>query len=516
MCKRIVWLYVLGIMCICGLRAQDLKYRLYLTDKAGSTYCALSERAMQRRANQGIALDSTDITVSPRYLQTLREAGYRICVTSRWVNTVVVGHDDNTPIDSAALAAFPFVRKIEPVESQETVSSAPKSRDWETTVPTDSVVESFRTPMFEVNGQALYDAGYRGKGMLITMLDGGYTNASRYPVLYDKVVGWHDFYTDQDSTAFFESSTHGTQCLSLMAADSSTGIWGTAPDARFFLIRTEFSPREIAFEEDAWVAGAEMADSLGSDLLTASLGYYNKFDDARFNHTTDELLQGTAFIAKGAEIATKKGMLVINSAGNEGRASSTWGKITFPANVEDIFTIGATDTSRVASDFSSRGWLTPYVKPDVACRGKQAYILSALTGEPATGNGTSYAAPFLCGLMASLWSAAPTLTPAQLRQVVRESASQSAAPDSLVGYGMPDFQVALQLALKLAEPMGIQEVKTSAAEDGDFADKATEGKISHARYFDLQGRPLTTKGQELPSNCHFVVEKGGKIKVLRK
>ena len=118
--------------------------------------------------------------------------------------------------------------------------------------------------------------------------------------------------------------------------------------------------------------------------------------------------------------------------------------------------------------------------------------------------------------MASLWSAAPTLTPAQLRQVVRESASQSAAPDSLVGYGMPDFQVALQLALKLAEPMGIQEVKTSAAEDGDFADKATEGKISHARYFDLQGRPLTTKGQELPSNCHFVVEKGGKIKVLRK
>lgn len=501
--------HLLTLLAVCAVfqlaaEAQDIKYRLYLTDKEGSEYCALSERAQQRRARQGIDLDSTDLVVSPRYLQALTEAGYMAFLTSRWLNTVVVGHADGTPADSATLAELPFVRKVQPVEgpSQVEAPSARRLRKWEGLLTADTVTDSFQKPMLEVNGQALYDAGYRGEGMLITMLDGGYTNATRYPVLSDKVVGWYDFYSSQDSAAFFSSSIHGTQCMSLMASDSCYGVWGTAPDARFFLIRTEFGDKEFPYEEDAWVAGAEMADSLGSDLLTSSLGYY-LFDDTRFDHLTDELAAGTAFISRGAEIATRKGMLVICSAGNEGRPASKWGKITFPADAMDVLTVGATDPDCKPGFFTSWGWLEPYVKPDLACRGQQAYVLSAETGMPITGNGTSYAAPFFCGLMASLWSAAPTLLPEQLRQVVRESSSQYTVPDTLIGYGMPDFRIALQEALRLSGASGLEEVRPQEPVRRSF------------RYYDLQGRPLPRDERNVPSNCKFIVEKDGKIRVIR-
>jgi subtilisin family serine protease len=169
----------------------------------------------------------------------------------------------------------------------------------------------------------------------------------------------------------------------------------------------------------------------------------------------------------------------------------------------DVLTVGATDPDCKPGFFTSWGWLEPYVKPDLACRGQQAYVLSAETGKPITGNGTSYAAPFFCGLMASLWSAAPTLLPEQLRQAVRESSSQYTVPDTLIGYGMPDFRIALQEALRLSGASGLEEVRPQEPVRRSF------------RYYDLQGRPLPRDERKVPSNCKFIVEKDGKIRVIR-
>lgn len=508
--NRQIFAILLCVASYTPVLAQWTKCRLFFIDKEGSSYCQLSNRALQRRERQGIALDESDKVVSPQYLSNLKSLGYTICTSSRWLNTVVVGKEDGSEVDSAELVSLSYVQKVQPVQSKLATTNAAAQRLWEARRITvsknqeeNTEFDNFRTPVYEVNGDALYEAGYRGQNMLITMLDGGYTNASSYPQLYNKVVGWSNLYMPNDSIELFTtSSNHGTQCLSLMATDSIYGVWGTAPEATYYLVRTEIPASESPFEEDLWVAGAELADSLGSDLLTASLGYY-MFDDARFNHSAQELIDGTSFISQGAAKATTKGMLVVVSAGNEGLATSRWGTISFPGNVAEVLTVGATDSLLQASKFSSPGWLSPYVKPDVACRGTYAYILSAATGQVAQGDGTSYAAPFMCGLMASLWSAEPSLLPEQLRSVVQQSASQTNHPDIYQGYGMPDFAQALTLAHELA---GVDNLP--------IVSKRNSLNIS-AQYYDLQGRPIRYDNAKDLQNCHFMLQKGGKISIVR-
>ena len=419
-------------------------YRLYLNDKEGSEMCMLSERALARRERQGIVLDSTDLSVSPTYLNQLRSEGWHIVTQSRWLNTVVVQRADGAEADESSLSSLPFVSHWQQVcgwsEGTET-AAAPLRKDAGQTAAIQTG-DDFRQPVIELHGDALFEAGHRGQGMLIAVLDGGFRNLPDIGHMMGKVEGWHDCYNPDDVTGsnLWTASEHGTQVLSLMACDSAYGVWGTAPDASYYLIRTEYADSETPLEEDMWVRGAEIADSIGADLINSSLGYAT-FDHSEASHTWDELMTGHAVVSEGAQAACRKGLVVCNAAGNERQRS--WQKLNFPADVEEVFTVGGTTYNLQPSSFSSTGWTAPYVKPDVCGRGTAAWIISAADGQPCTSNGTSYSTPLLCGLMASLWSAAPSLLPEQLRQLVRESASLCTHPDSLMGYGLPNFQLAL-------------------------------------------------------------------------
>jgi len=442
---RILLFILYPLSFILSAEAADC-YRVHLTDKAGAEYCALSERAMLRRERQGIALDSTDVCVSPLYIQALQEQGWLIVTESRWLNTVVVQRAEGDTLGVDALMQFPFVSHIEQVSGGSdlpTYASSKFRQEWQMTdgfVPADT----YRAPIRELHGEVLSASGFRGQGMLIAVLDGGFQNLNNLPFLFKKVDGWYDTYapSDVDGTELWAADTHGTHILSIMATDSARGVWGTAPESRYFVIRTEYALTESPLEEDMWVRGAEVADSIGADLINSSLGYY-AFDNNEFSHTWDDLGAGTVFVSKGAKIACQKGMLVCNSAGNE--RAKDWQKICFPGDVEEVFTIGGTTSSLEPGYFTSVGWTTPYVKPDVSCRGVGSWLIDYKTGKPTTGSGTSYSSPMMCGLMASLWSADPTLSPARLRQIVRESASQYTSPDSLIGYGLPDFRQALKV-----------------------------------------------------------------------
>ncbi|MBQ0056014.1 MAG: S8 family serine peptidase [Bacteroidales bacterium] len=447
------------------------RYRLYLKDKAGSQYCALSERAMQRRLRQGIELDSTDLEVSPTYINRLRKLGFNIVSKSRWLNTVVVERQDGSAISLESFKHLSFVVRHEPVEglgyeydalTQTAMSQTRHTSKREaerklgdasgTSTPrlSPSSVPNNKLPLTEVHGDALIDNGYRGQGMLIAVLDGGFMNANTVYNLCRNVIGWYDMYDPEGNTyEMFYGEDHGAMCLSVMTSDSTTGIWGTAPDAEYFLIRTEYSLTECPIEEDMWVAGAEMADSIGADLISSSLGYY-EFDNSAFNHTQSDLTQGTVFISRGAAIAASKGMLICNAAGNEGQTA--WGTIDFPSDAEDVLSVGATDAWLNPSYFSSPGFTSPYVKPDVCCRGSAVPAYDPYLGDISAVYGTSFACPLLCGLCASLWSAVPSLTPAQIRTLVRESGSLADNPTAQMGYGIPDFSVILERAFEIAEP----------------------------------------------------------------
>lgn len=433
----------------------EYRYRLMLDGKPDSQMTEFSDRAIERRQRQGIELDSTDLQVSPLYQQQLMEAGLKIVSRSRWMNSVVVMSPDGKAIDEDLWQTFPFVLSHEAVTTTQHANRAPKFRQEEELLKggiNPGGLETCSAPMLELNAKSsLYDAGYRGQGMLIAVLDGGFKNIDKYSWLMNKVVGYYDMYAPQDTVSLFRNETHGACCFSIMGSSQSHGVFGSAQNADYYLIRTEANDCEVPLEEDMWVAGAEMADSIGADLISSSLGYY-EFDNPFQKHTHSQFATNEVFVSQGAKIASRKGMLICNAAGNE--ADNSWKRIIFPADVEDVLTVGGTNPDRTPAYFTSRGFMTPYVKPDVSCRATSCYTVNANSSNGTASNdgaGTSFATPLMCGLAASLWSAVPELLPADIRQVIRESANQYAQPDSILGYGMPDFGVALELANALAE-----------------------------------------------------------------
>lgn len=459
--KKLFLGLTIGLMLIAStdmMAKGAYRYRLFLTDKPADSEVHLSQRALDRRIRQDIPLDEYDRCVSPSYLQALRDAGFVIVTQSRWMNTVVVMRADGRRVQDNEWEQFSFIDRFMRITSSETIKKPHGKPDLATGNP-GPTMDRPTLQLIELNAIALLNESPKGEGMLITVVDGGFEGADTLSTLNHHLIGCYDPYMPGDTVYMFDAETsyHGTHCWSIMAADGRTaGFKGSAPMADYYLIRTEMGPSETPLEEDMWINGVERADSIGSDLVSSSLGYY-EFDDYSYNYTQSQLGTGVGYCSQAAEIGFSRGMLICNAAGNE--RQSYWGAIDFPSDAEHVLTVGATDIDLKPGSFTSPGFLTPYVKPEVSCRGVNTYYIKP-NGRLGTGNGTSYATPLMCGCCASLWSAAPSLSAAQIRDIVCQSASQYASPDSLIGYGLPDFYQALQVALELAGPDGITSIKS--------------------------------------------------------
>jgi subtilisin family serine protease len=221
-----------------------------------------------------------------------------------------------------------------------------------------------------------------------------------------------------------------------MAANLPGIFVGTAPQAEYLLIKSEDTRGEFPVEEDFWVAAVEFADSVGIDVISSSLGYY-KFDNISEYYSRDDVDGKTALTSQAAEIASLKGLLLVSSAGNEG--NNEWEKVTFPADVENVLTVGSVSAEGQKSSFSSVGLTADYrIKPDVMALGANCSVISP-AGQVQTVNGTSFSAPMIAGLAACLWQGFPLLKNTEIIQLIRESSSQYQRPDAHLGYGIPDF-----------------------------------------------------------------------------
>jgi subtilisin family serine protease len=240
--------------------------------------------------------------------------------------------------------------------------------------------------------------------------------------------------------------------LSIIGGYVPGELTGTAPDASFWLLRSEDVGTEFIIEEDNWIAAAEFADSAGVDIINTSLGY-SEFDDSLQNHTYAQMNGDIARISRAADIAASKGILVVVSAGNQG--SQAWRYISAPADADSVLAIGAVDQSGFIAGFSSRGPSSDQqVKPTVMAIGQGTYV-SALDGTIKQGNGTSYSAPVISGLVACLWQANPDAAAMELYASICKSADRFNQPNDDYGYGIPDFALAhvlLQTAREEDEP----------------------------------------------------------------
>jgi serine protease AprX len=285
----------------------------------------------------------------------------------------------------------------------------------------------------------LHNEGYRGQGKVIAVLDAGFIGADTirtFDSLRDngQILGSRDFVSPGGTV--YGHHPHGTMVLSIMGGNVPGELIGTAPKAEYWLLRTEDGGSEYIIEEYNWVAGAAFADSVGADVINSSLGY-TQFDDPSQNHTCDDMNGYTAPSTRGANIAAGTGMVVVNSAGNSG--GSGWMCVGAPADGTDVLAIAAVDSNGNYASFSSWGEVNgTRVKPNVAGQGAMT-VISLTDGTISRGNGTSFSSPLIAGMVASVWSARPGVSATDLRRMIEQSGSQYGNPDTLLGYGIPDF-----------------------------------------------------------------------------
>ena len=424
-------------------------FYVQLSDKNHSPYSLLhpteylSERAISRRAAFGLACDSTDLPVSPLYLKQIVETGVRIHNVSKWMNGVTVLVSDSGLMNS--VRKLHFVRFVEYTGRLDGAALAPQK--------TKSKAQAFdygiaSTQIEQLKGKSLHNAGYRGKDIHIAVLDAGFTNVDKNPFFdslrfQNRLLGTKDI-INPNSNVFNEDS-HGAMVLATMAANVPGQFLGTAPDASYWLIRTEYAPTEYKVETDFWTSGIEFADSVGVDLINSSLGYFT-FDDPKMNFTYQDMNGKVSRASRAANLASKKGMLVVASAGNEGNQS--WHYIGSPADADGIVTVGAVTFNGISSAFSSYGPSSDgRVKPEVCAMGTSSAVVNT-AGVPTYGNGTSFAAPVLAGMMACLLQRYKSLEANMdmdiLLNAVFRSAGLYSSPTTQQGYGIPDFEKAEQ------------------------------------------------------------------------
>ena len=443
---RKLFLFGAFILFMTGVSAQQdsLKYRISLKDKATTEYSLkcpekfLSEKAIERRKKQNLPIDSTDLPVCRKYIDEIRKQGVNIVVVGKWDNFVTVSCNDTTLIDR--IAALPFVRSTEkvwfsPGADKPTMSTERDSVINQPILHPDSIYGRAITQVQLSNGDKLHEAGFKGQGMTIAVIDAGFHNVDKITAMQNiRILGTKDF-VNQQADIFAESS-HGMSVLSCIGMNRPDIMTGTAPEASFWLLRSEDEYSEHLVEQDYWSAAVEFADSVGVDVINTSLGYYS-FDDKSKNYKYRDLDGRHALMSRQASHIADKGMILVCSAGNSGAGS--WKKITPPGDADNVLTVGAIDKRAVLATFSSVGNTADHrVKPDVVAVGVGSDVIRT-DGNQGRANGTSFSSPIMCGMVTCLWQACPTLTAKEVIELVRRSGDRAGFPDNIYGYGVPDM-----------------------------------------------------------------------------
>ena len=460
--KILLSLLLLMITVLTESQAQFTRYIIKLKNKGGTPYSFttplsyLSQRALDRRTRYGIAIDSTDLPVTPSYITQIRNVpNVTILNISKWLNSVTIQTTDSNAITS--INAFPFVQSVKGLASRVAYNGLPSRNKFEqeeviTSLLTQRLTQittdyfNYGTSSFNEihlhHGEFLHNIGLRGQGMQIAFLDGGFQNYISLKAfdsvnINGQILTTWDFVAGNASVV--EDHPHGMQCLSTIAANIPGQFTGKAPKANFHLFRTEDVNSEYPIEEHNWACGAERADSLGSDVISSSLGY-NTFDNSIFDHTYAQMNGNTTMCATAAGLAAKKGIIVFNAVGNEG--GNSWNFLVTPSDGDSIVAVGAVNIAGVVADFSSFGPSSDgQIKPDMASVGVNALIQNT-DNTIGIGNGTSFACPNMAGMGTCLWQGFPEFNNIKIIRAMQLAGSIAGTPDNRIGYGIPDMKTA--------------------------------------------------------------------------
>lgn len=434
---------------------KEYRYRLTLRDKAQNPFSVrhpekfLSQKSIERRKRFGLSVDEYDLPITPAYISAITATGAKVFNCSKWNNTVQVSICDTADVILSQLRSLPFVKEALLVYVAPDTPGRTEAKNRESLVTNKLKVSLSADSLYGfgqrqadlLNLPALHEQGFKGQGMTIAVIDGGFYNADCIEALRNtRVMGTRNF--TRPNSSVYEEHRHGMMVLSCISTNVPRSFIGTAPEASFYLLESEDTWYEYQGEEDNWCAALEYADSLGVDVVTSSLGYTH-FDTPAVKMQYHWLDGKHELNSRSASLAASRGILLCNSAGNEG--DSSWKKIGFPADAKDILTVGAVDAKGCNTDFSSVGNCSDgRIKPDCMAMGGQSCVLN-IDGSLTTTNGTSFACPILAGAVTCLMQACPKKKPSEIIEAIHNAGNNAAYPDNVFGYGIPDMMKAYEL-----------------------------------------------------------------------
>lgn len=471
---------------------------VYFTDKANVEFhlnnpaTILTQQALNRKAQFGVEIDESDVPVNEDYITQIKnQTGITVLAKSKWFNAVHVRGEE---ADINNLEALDFVENVvfanQSLNTNSRLLQLNDKSEIENTQTNYNYGSTFnQVTMISVD--QLHQQGYTGNGMIVAVLDSGFSNVDGMGAFENlrnsgKLLDGYDFVDRTNDVYAFTGNDHGTKVLSDMAGFVQDEFVGTAPDASYYLFRTEDVFSENPVEESYWVEAAERADSLGVHIINSSLGY-TTYDRPEYSYTPIQMNGTTAFISRGAGIAAQKGILVVNSAGNSGHVS--WETVGAPADSPDVFSIGAVDSNGDYAFFSSVGSIAqPTQKPDIVARGLSTFVIND-QNNIVNNSGTSFSAPLVAGALACLMQALPNKSPEEIKQLVRESSSQFTSPDNFLGFGIPNFSDALQLGLSVEDEQPVQfSIFPNPAKDNFIFTQSVSSEIGEISIYNQLGK----------------------------
>jgi hypothetical protein len=449
----ILWIFIV----FTSISFSQSKYFIFFKDKGvessarleksspvyNSALSLLSTKSIERRIKylgEDNIITYEDLPLKEDYVFQLEQIGIKIENKMRWFNAVSAYLTEDEKIEVARLT---FVEKIDPVKtfvfkSPELESSSQLFKQPDNLFDFDYGPSFGQLQLSDV--PAVHSKGITGEGVLLGLLDTGFNWKNHESLKDATVVAEYDFIfkdnsTQNDSLDNPNQHGHGTLVFSIVGGFKEGSLIGSAFGSDFILAKTEDIRSEKHIEEDNYAAALEWMESYGVDITSNSLGY-STFDPPEFSYTYSDMDGKTTIVTKAAELAFRKGVVTISSAGNEGNTS--WRYITAPADGINTLGIGAVDNSNQLASFSSRGpSYDGRIKPDVVAQGVGVYCATAgnFSGY-GTASGTSVSAPIASGVAALLLSAYPHLKNTQVRNIFIETSDNSSSPNNDRGYGL--------------------------------------------------------------------------------
>jgi serine protease AprX len=456
--NRSSWLLIIFLLGSFGAQSQANRYMVFFSEKDTASWSVenpsafLSERAIERRNKQKIDVTAQDFPVNENYVDQLSNLGVDVYFRSKWFNAVLVQTDESKVANMMSLSFVSNVEYVAPgtmLQREQQEVAIPENFNEPSSIFATSI-----TQLKMLNADQMHNDGFQGEGMWVAVLDNGFKGVNQnspFEHIYtnNKLMATRDFVGNTGNV--YQYGTHGTQVLSTIIAKYGQDMRGTAPEANVVLCITEAS-KEYRIEEYNWLLALEYVDSLGVDVVNSSLGY-NTFDDPKMDYSMSDLDGKTTVVARAANIAATKGMLLVVSAGNSGSTSSLWPKVTSPGDAKDVLTVGSVNKDWSKTGFSSYGPTADgRIKPDVCAIGNPTTVVND-AGVIRGNTGTSFAAPLIAGFAACIWQSHPEWNNLEVMNEIRKSGRNMLVPDTLIGYGVPNY-----LAISNSNSISIDQI----------------------------------------------------------